>query len=93
MERNDPFSLCSASVVIGMAPIFRLQEEEPQLLTDAEQQEHRGNEAARRVLFRPLQNYSNCAWQYDCRVIGTSTNIYKFIEAPRAARCPSVLRL
>jgi hypothetical protein len=28
-------------------PIFRLQEEEPQLSTDTEQQEHFGNEAAR----------------------------------------------
>ncbi|MBB4372964.1 hypothetical protein GGD63_005779 [Bradyrhizobium sp. cir1] len=41
------FHGCSALVVTGMAANFRLQEEEPQLLTDTEQQEHFGNESAR----------------------------------------------
>ncbi|MEZ2143380.1 hypothetical protein AAE026_13945 [Bradyrhizobium sp. DN5] len=51
-----------------MAPIFRLQEEEPQLLTDAKQQEHCGNEAReQRVIVSTVSEFSNCAWQYDVR--------------------------
>ncbi|MDI3567323.1 hypothetical protein [Bradyrhizobium sp. Arg816] len=78
-----------------MAPIFRLQEEEPRLLTDTEQQEHFGNEAARttRAGFNRLGIIRIAPGNTTFGVIVTSTNIYKFIEASRAARCPSILRL
>ncbi|MGY3473689.1 hypothetical protein [Bradyrhizobium ottawaense] len=76
-----------------MAPIFRLQEEEPKLLTDAKQQEHCGNEAReQRVLVSTVSNFSNCAWQYDVRSSELQQTSINFIAAPRAARYPSGLR-
>ncbi|WP_143035419.1 hypothetical protein [Bradyrhizobium sp. Rc2d] len=74
-----------------MAPIFRLQEDEPQLLTDAKQQEHCGYESReQRVLASPVSELFELRMAIRRSVIGTSTNIYiGFIEAPRAARYAS----
>ncbi|WP_407114426.1 hypothetical protein [Bradyrhizobium sp. LMG 9283] len=76
-----------------MAPIFRLQEEEPQRLTDAKQQEHLGYESReQRVLVSTVSALFELRLAIRRSVIGTSTNIYiDFIETPRAARHASGL--